>query len=79
MKPSEQWAEIKKMLKEIEETMLDPDRDEPRALPYYYDPRTNLMLKHPWHYVFFSQFKWYRRLIGGRWTHLDETIWVRCK
>lgn len=32
---------------------------------------------HPWHYVLFSQFFWYRWIIGGVWHNLQGVSWVR--
>jgi hypothetical protein len=78
MKPSEQISQIREMLRDIEGIMLDP-QESPAPKPYYYDERTNTFRKHPWHYVFFSQLGWYRRLVGGEWYHLDESVWVRVK
>jgi hypothetical protein len=55
----------------------------PNEYPYYYDPKANKFLSHPWHHLMFSQFKWYHRLIGGdwRWVQIDSSFanWQRIK
>ncbi len=40
-------------------------------LPYYFNPETNLFIRHPWHYLLFSQFAWYRRWVGGVWRYVQ--------
>lgn len=48
-------------------------------IPFYYNEDTGELTKHPWHYTFFSQFKWYQKLIGGTWYQLDGMTWIRIK
>lgn len=46
--------------------------------PYYYcDNLIPYLIPHPLHYILFSQFAFYRFIIGGVWLHYQKTIWVR--
>lgn len=53
--------------------------------PYYidYDGEHFVFIKMPWHHLFFCNYKWYHRLVGGRWININlhgtSVCWMRVK
>lgn len=45
--------------------------------PYYIRKDLDGFIAHPWHYTLFSQFAWYRKLIGEPWVKPEGGMWTR--
>lgn len=47
-------------------------------IPYYINKPYSSTFNYPWHYLMFSQRRWYQCLVGGVWYYAaEDKLWIR--